>query len=297
MTMMLSSRLIVACVLMSLVVVAPIRAESDHATLARQYCETVHRLPATLRATCCEAKPVPDLSAMCATQVEQALDDGAITLDAKAIATCAEATRRELRGCDWVGPRPPRSPAICADVIRGARGVGAACSSSLACGDGQYCRGASESRAGVCAEPVAPGQRCENPGDALGAFVLTSPSTRHPTCQGQCVRGQCLALVEEGGACNSGTPCAEGLQCRARVCAAVVPSAKGEACDTQHACADGLRCVDAKCATPLREGARCEQGFECQSLVCDKPDGAKQGRCANVCANPTLGPARFVLPQ
>lgn len=295
--MMMSSRLARACVLLSLALAAPIRAESDHATLARQYCDVVHRLPATLRATCCETPPAPDLSAMCASQVEAALNDGAITLDADAIAACAEATRRELRGCDWVGPRPPPSPAVCADVIRGTRRAGAACASSLACGEGQYCRGATEARAGVCAEPVAPGLRCENPGDALSAFALTVPLSRHPTCQGQCVRGQCVALVDEGAACSSGTPCAGGLQCRDRVCARVEQSSRGEACDAQRTCADGLRCVDARCAAPLREGARCEQGFECRSLVCEKPEGATHGRCASVCANPTLGPARFVLPQ
>lgn len=271
-------------------------ADAASADLAGLYCQTIHRLPADLRAGCCGSH-APDLTEVCTQQVDAALADGAIALDKPAIEACAKAIRQTFKGCDWVGPQPPALPAACHALLNGTRKVGAACESSQACGEGLYCRGMGSAAGGVCAEPVAVDQRCEITSDPLTSFAVLGEDTRHPTCSGHCARGRCLALAAEGATCDAATFCAAGLSCQDKVCTKAPSPQLGEACGTQRICAEGLRCIDERCAAPLKEGASCGNGFECHSLVCDKPDGATQGHCASACANPTLGSARFVLPK
>ncbi len=249
---------------------------------AETLCETLHDLAARRKQACCNA-PASSLSQVCSRELAAALERGAVRIDSAALDRCRNATTRSLQGCDWVGPLQPALPAECSALIAGSLKAGTRCQSSLECSDGLYCHGASPLIAGVCAAPARPGSRCERPADNLASFARAADDPRHPSCDGICLRGQCLAAVAEGGSCHASAVCANGLSCAEGKCSSQSLPALGATCSTTSGCADSAICLDQKCAMPKAGGASCKLPFECRSLECRKNVGEETGLCVDAC--------------
>lgn len=250
---------------------------------ALQLCEALHELPARRKQECCGA-PSASLAALCTTALTESLSQSRTRIDADAIERCGKASARQLAGCDWVGPLQPDSPAACSGLIEGQMERGATCQSSLECRDGLYCQGVSPLGAGVCAAPARVGARCEFPADNLAAYARAEGDPRHPSCEGICLRGRCLAKLAEGGACSGSAQCAGGRNCIAGQCRDTPLFAPDAACSSSAECAAGNLCIDQHCGAPKPGGASCRLPFECRSLECRKADGEDSGVCVDACA-------------
>jgi hypothetical protein len=253
------------------------------ATVAKNVCDTLQKLPEQRRVACCHREGGSDLAVVCTRELDSALARGTIKLDPARADACAAATSAALEGCGWVGPLLPPPPAQCAQLIEGTLAAGASCRSSLECRDGLHCRGVTPGGAGTCAAPAAVGSACENPADNLVSLTRAKDDPRHPVCDGACVKGQCLARIAEGDSCPSTAACLAGLHCLSGKCVAQPLPKLGEACGAQAECGDGSVCADAKCIKPKDAGESCKLPFECRSLACDKRAGAATGTCTDVC--------------
>lgn len=249
--------------------------------LAARACAALQALPAQRKQACCGTGG-GDLSAICTAELAAAVARGAVKLDRARVDACAAASATALDGCGWVGPLLPKPPVECATLVEGALAAGKQCRSSLECSDGLYCRGVTPGGTGTCAAPAEPGGRCENPADNLVSFTRAKDDPRHPVCRGACLKGQCLALIDEGGACPSSAACANGLHCKDGHCTRDALPKLGEACSASAECGDGSICAEGRCATPKDGGATCKLPFECRSLECSN------GTCADVCAVPRI---------
>ena len=250
--------------------------------LALRLCDALHTLPAKRKQECCGAKTA-SLATVCTQELTAAIRRGAVTLEAAKIDRCAAETERQLEGCSWVSPLQPKRPAACAGLIGGRLQAGGACQSSLECSDGLFCKGLSPIRAGVCRPPAEPQNRCEAPADNLAAFVRSKDDPRHPECKGRCVKGQCLAVLPEGGACLSSASCVAGLNCIGGRCQALSLPRVGEPCVGKTGCDAGAYCDAGKCAAVKGAGEACAMPFECRAFACAKAPGAATGTCADPC--------------
>ena len=258
------------------------RADATVHAMAAQLCDTLHGLPARRKQECCNAS-VTSMASVCTEQVAAALQRHAVHIDEGALAACTKASSTSLKGCDWIGPLQPQLPNACASLIEGNIKADARCQSSLECEDGFYCRGASPLVAGVCAAPAKPGNRCERPADNLASFARAADDPRHPSCDGICLRGQCLAAVAQGGRCHASAVCSTGLTCVENTCQQQPLPTLGTTCTLQTGCANGAICLDQKCALPKAGGATCKLPFECRSLECRKNIGEETGQCVDAC--------------
>lgn len=255
------------------------RIDSD----ADRLCATLHTLPAARKQACCGAGG-SDLAAICTIALKSSLERDAVRLDLDRVAQCESALGKSLAGCDWVSPLQPALPAACSNLISGEGEAGTQCHSSLECNDGLYCRGLSPLAPGVCALPAQPGARCELPADHLAAYTRATDDPRHPSCNGLCIRGQCLAAVAEGGQCHASAICANGLGCFDGHCRSITLPKLGESCDTQSGCGDQTLCIAGTCTAPKAGGESCKQPFECRSFQCNITPGSTTGQCTNACA-------------
>jgi hypothetical protein len=250
--------------------------------LARRWCEVMHALPAERKGECCGTTP-GSLAEPCTGALGAALRRGALSIDAAALERCAAEASRELEGCGWVGPRPPKPPSACTTLIEGKLESGGSCRSSLECLDGLYCRGATAEGVGVCAAPATPGGRCAAPADNLAAFSGLRDDPRHPECRGLCIKGQCLAFAGAGGACPSSAICGHGLRCIAGRCQEPPRRKIGESCEGHAACDEGTYCSAGRCAPVKGGGETCSLPAECGGLACERSRNADTGTCADPC--------------
>jgi hypothetical protein len=249
---------------------------------ALQLCEALHDLPARRKQECCGAQSA-SLAALCTTALTESLRESRARIDADAIDRCRKASARQLVGCAWVGPLQPDLPAACSGLIEGQIERGATCQSSLECRDGLYCQGVSPLAAGICAAPAQVGARCEFPADNLAVYTRAEGGPRHPSCEGVCLRGRCLAKLAEGGTCSSAGQCADGRNCIAGQCRDAPLFATDAQCASSTECAAGDLCIDAHCSAPKSGGASCRLPFECRSLECRKAAGEDSGLCVDAC--------------
>jgi len=262
-------------------------------------CEALHDLPARRKQECCGARNA-SLAALCTTALAESLGASRTLVDADAIERCGKASARELVGCEWAGPLQPGLPAACSGLIVGQMERGATCQSSLECRDGLYCQGVSPLGAGVCAAPARVGARCEFPADNLAAYARAEGDPRHPSCEGICLRGRCLAKLAEGGACSGSAQCAGGRNCISGQCRDTALFAQGAACSSSAECAAGNLCIDKNCGAHKPGAASGRLPFECRSLECRKADGEDSGVCVDACAvsavrSTQLGPRSIAL--
>jgi hypothetical protein len=145
---------------------------------APDYCATVLGSPA--------GKP---LVPQCRQELARAVRAHEVKVDAKQLVACDGA----LRAAPPSGPLVAALPDACTTVLVGTRPSGAACTSSLQCTDGLYCRGLSLGPEGVCGAAVPVGSACETVRDELSAFTRGIDHPRHRTCEGSCVKGRCLS--------------------------------------------------------------------------------------------------------
>jgi hypothetical protein len=255
-------------------------------SLARRLCDALQALPETRKSSCCGTSPAKGFADACVRDLDRALRDGAVALEAEAVDACATDSATELAGCDWVTPYMPRTPRTCRGIVRGRLELGHACRSSLECRDGLHCRG-------VCVPPAPLGASCSAAVDALTTYLRQGDAqTRHPECAGSCVRGRCAAPVAIGGACTVDAQCAAASHCRAGRCVAGASPALGDACD-RESCADGLQCLAGRCAPPKKAGEPCTQPFECEA-ACLSPSADKPGTCGMKCS--AWPPAGYTPP-
>jgi hypothetical protein len=261
-------------------------ATSDRAErvdpIAARLCHALHGLPAARRAECC-GRAGANLAGLCAAELSASLRRGAVAIDGAGVEQCTADATRELAGCDWVSPRPPKPPDSCTRTIAGQRDRGSACHSSLECRDGLHCRGAQPERPGICVAPSPPHARCEVPADNLAAFTGLRGDPRHRECDGLCLKGQCLPLAEAGAPCSSSAACAPGLHCIAGRCEARGFPQIGEPCAENTPCETGAYCSSGRCAAVKQAGEPCSVPSECRGLACEKRPGAAVGTCAGRC--------------
>lgn len=285
----------VACLFWLGTLVSPVHAATDRASLAGQVCQVLHGVIASRRAACCPSLGHgSDLVAVCSSTLEAALQRGQVDIDQHQLARCRRGMRRQLRGCDWLGPLQPELPAECAAIVVGKLAAGERCESTPECAEGLYCRGLRPTAPGICAPPAVAKAACELPADPLLALVAGGAGGRqHPSCAGNCVRGVCLAQAQEGGQCSASAQCAAGLNCLDGSCSARALPVLGASCSASSACADGTVCVDARCTLPKAGGAQCHLPFECRSLECQGATPTQAGHCADVCP---ASSARLIPP-
>jgi hypothetical protein len=257
--------------------------------LAVRFCAAIHDLPLARKAACCRSQPGGSLAGECTRTLSAALADGAVTLDAAKVAACEAAVANQLSGCDWVRPLVPASPSACGDVVRGRLSADAACRSSLECGDGLTCLGATASTRGVCSEPLATGLPCSVGLDVFAAYTRQTSSDRdHPACQGVCRSGRCQDLVTAGGACVAHAQCGVDGLCAGGRCVAGPPPPVGAAC-AGNLCAGDAICAAGTCQPLLPAGATCTGPFDCRG-ACLKAPGAATGVCGMQCGELDLVP-------
>jgi hypothetical protein len=239
--------------------------------LAQRLCSALHDLPEQRRTACCDIQPGIVFTSECVRMLTSAVRVKAASLDAAEVDRCITAMGRAHEGCEWVGPYPPDPPKECLGIVHGALARGARCRSSLECGDGLRCQGASPMAAGRCGPPRADGEACGAAVDPLVVYVKQSPEDpAHRECSGYCDHLRCASKVPNGGACRFTAQCESG-GCASGKCAPVVPAKAGEACPTGE-CSDGSRCLLGKCVQRKPTGGACKTDFECLG-ACLKSDG------------------------
>ncbi|UXI70078.1 hypothetical protein [Tahibacter amnicola] len=265
----------------------------DERVTAKQVCDVLHRLPAQHRQACCGV-PESDLSGVCEVALDAALRRGAVHLKADRLARCRAASESAMVGCDRIGPLLPALPDACNGLLAGTRKIGSTCASSVECREGLYCQGVGDDGKGVCASPAPVNARCESPSDSLQVFTRTVGDPRHPTCDGICVKGQCLAQAPKDAACSSAVRCAAGLQCTDGRCTEAPLAALGQFCSPTAGCAGEATCQAGRCALPKAGGEACMSPFECRSLACARTGEAGPGQCVDACKVAASRP--FALP-
>lgn len=265
--------------------------------LAQRLCDALHALPETRKAQCCNRAPSSSLAGECTRALSAVVREKAVRLDATAIGRCEEEASRELAGCGWVTPLMPRNPEVCGAVVQGERAAGAACSSSLECREGLFCRGGGPAGTGVCAASGAPGAACGGSVDVLASYTRqTDLNSNHPECAGYCLAGRCTAFAALNGACSTSKQCEPGQHCGTGRCRQGVFSASDETCSATS-CAPDTVCKEGKCVALKAAGEICTSPFECKA-ACNIPKGAKTGTCGMKCGTslPPATPAAGGVP-
>jgi hypothetical protein len=153
-------------------------------------CRALHALPRERRAACSGEKPGVLLTSACEGALSASLHTQSVRLDEAQARACIAGMEARYEGCEWSDARVMPALPACQAVLEGARAEGTRCASSLECGQGLYCRGASTFDQGVCSQPQAAGARCELAADSLASYVPSPPDT-HRECQQSCTRGRC----------------------------------------------------------------------------------------------------------
>lgn len=265
---------------------APREAAAKADPLAQRLCDALHTLPVKRKSECCAGEGSSNLAPLCAQGLSAAIRRGSVRLDVAGIDRCTQETRSELEGCGWVNPTLPPLPQACNGLVQGHLLAGARCESSVECADGLHCKGVSPVASGVCSTASAARTSCDVPADNLSTLLRARNDPRHPECQGRCVKGECLPVVEAGGACVSSSGCVSGLNCIAGHCENKPLPRAGEPCPGKTACDIGAYCSpDGRCVALKNAGEACSQPFECRGLACSKAPGETSGKCGEPCGS------------
>jgi hypothetical protein len=203
----------------------------------------------------------------------QAVENGRLLIDEAKAASCltSPVSCQELYAGNWP----------CANALRGAVALGAACAAHWECAGDAYCGSQTASCPGSCQPRKAPGEACNDDvecqagdGIALCDYGVSVPS---------CVVEEIGPAGQLGDACGSqpdGTRvfCADGLWCDgSHICRAEIPS--GDACsDIDDACSVGSVCLtDLGVCTPVtvtrQAGGPCDTDSFWGAVVCDPVAG------------------------
>jgi hypothetical protein len=136
-------------------------------------------------------------------------------------------------------------------------------------------------------------QACQRPLSCVGedpptnlAGECTDTSTVGAPCDGDCngpglycnapngtTSGTCVALHDDGQACNSNNECAYTLHCVGNICQSRAP--EGGTCIDRRDCADLLFCSNeidntptGTCTAPQPSGSGCTGDSQCVSYIC-----------------------------
>ncbi len=255
--------------------------------MVTRLCKVLHALPKERKAQCCGKKPGVIVTSECVRNLSGALASGSIKLQEKDVMACEAAMERAFSGCDWVGPFSRPLPEACTALIKGDKGEGTVCRSSLECQDGLRCHGVGPTDTGRCGKPRPAGSLCGTGVDALAVYTRQDRyEETHPACdRSYCDRTRCRPKLAQGAACRSSVQCQEG-RCASGKCVAEAKGQAGQAC-TGADCADGLRCSRNVCIKPKAPGEACTQNEECMG-GCIKAAGAKAGVCKMSCELPPI---------
>jgi HupE/UreJ protein len=167
------------------------------ATLApgvEKLCTALAELPRVRRAECSGRKPGVTLASECERMLDAALRDGAIAFSSATAEQCIADQTQRYATCEFTKATTLAPLPSCSALLAGRRSAGATCRSSLECGQGLHCSGASPLQTGVCALPAVDGARCGLATDALAAYV-PSRDGDHPECAGNCVQDRCQSAT------------------------------------------------------------------------------------------------------
>lgn len=149
---------------------------------------------------------------------------------------------------------------VCAKVLSGAGGQGAACSTALDC-------------------------------NTLDGLTCVTPPGKSGSCQKP-------EIVSGGNVCGGDAQvCADGLYCNGANC--IANASEGAACGADVPCADGLGCLgDDTAASCQRLGAvsdECATGSDCASTICAVAPSATTGICVDTVVLSQTEPACTAL--
>jgi hypothetical protein len=247
-------------------------ASSAQATaLAKRLCTALHVVPGQRVSACCGGSPTHYLFDECVSALEGSLQRRAVTLDAQAVARCAESVEQSLGGCDWVTPSQPLPPDACQGLIQGLVREGGACRSSLECAAPLHCRGLTGGGVGRCRAPQPNGASCAPGPDSLASFLLERSATRaHPTCAEFCSPSsqRCERTPAPGAACMASVHCARGQRCLDGQCADSPAAPRAE---SGASCTTDLECGVGGCARGSDGEKRC--GMKCSASIAELASG------------------------
>ena len=161
----------------------------------KRVCAALSALPRERRAACAGRRPGIVLTSECERMLGAALADGAVSFAPGAAERCVADQHARYASCAFAEATALIPLPSCSGMLLGQRARGESCRSSLECGSGLHCSGASPVEAGTCAAPGAPFARCSLSTDALGAY-LPSRDADHPECAGSCIRNRCAARAD-----------------------------------------------------------------------------------------------------
>jgi hypothetical protein len=263
--------------------VKPVYPDVPPDALASKLCTALHATESRRRRECCStpstgATAAEGVGVECTRNVSAALKLGSISITPAEVEACGAAMERSFSGCDWVGPLPPQVAHECQGILHGKLADGAACRSTLECGEGLLCHGVGPTTAGKCGRVHGDGERCSRSADVLVTYARQDDiDATKPECTGVCLRGRCVTKVHAGGACESSEQCEAGTFCRNDKCAKA-PARAGERCDAQNPCDTTLACQPSGRCGPARKpsGTACKSDLECAG-------GCIKGTCGMKC--------------
>jgi len=192
--------------------------------LAARLCSALVERAHARRAECTGTKPGVSFGAVCAGALTSSLRSRALALDGAAVDACAAAVETQLRDCAKLAPLDPPPPAQCQGIVRGLRGEGATCRSSLECAEDLRCRGVSPTSVGTCARGLPDGVPCGLAVDPLAAYTRQDLDRSHPECAGFCSDRRCAPRAARGGACRATIGCEATDVCVGGRCVARDPT-------------------------------------------------------------------------
>jgi len=169
------------------------RAPIEIAPWIRSVCHALHTLPRERRAACSNEKPGVSVAAACERTLAAAVTRGALEVTSARAEQCIATMRARYDGCAWMEARVMQPEPVCQTFLSGTITDGGSCASSLECAAGSHCHGAGAFDRGVCGPPRQNGAPCDLAADPLASYV-SAPESKHPECQGRCVRGRCAEL-------------------------------------------------------------------------------------------------------
>jgi hypothetical protein len=233
----------------------------------------------------------------CQQTIVAPVAQGRLTFDAVAADACASAAEKART------PEPGGHLAIpdldeipeCKTIVSAKQGLWAMCMSSLECTGQLTCVGApapgdKSPKQGACAPmPSKAGEACD------AVYLKLHDLGHRPRCGTgfYCdpLQAKCKTAAAQGGGCDDSVQCAAPLQCHASKCDANPIGAAGVACDDDaDDCAKGLFCDKpkgakaGKCATKKGAGQACSVFTECQG-DCRKAGDAGDKTCVAFCGS------------
>lgn len=276
-----------------------------------QFCSSTLGFQTSLYDQCCDdsdkaqsawsfMRGVADaLSFECSDKLKKSAENGRISLDSAAAASCAQSFQSTFaaRACEMVWTAIDWEQSACRHVVAGRQGEGALCRYRYECADGLFCNGYTDGLDGTCGLPPQGGSCRAEEASFAADDVMDSYLGNHPSCapgrscQQLTTLGFCTKTSAEGGSCVLHRDCDPGLRCHLGACGTAGPAAAGQPCRSSGDCVPRLLCVfapgatEGTCIERKPDGEACSPNIdECRGL-CIQQSGDATATCKSFCGS------------